>query len=90
MLSSPLPDDMRLWKSLLSIDLSFNELTSVLPSGWPNSMEKINLENNYLTGIVHVASHMTNLKRLQLGNNAFHGSTVPTELMTLTQLGEAK
>ncbi|KAM0851365.1 hypothetical protein ACQ4PT_052473 [Festuca glaucescens] len=80
-----LPDTMGVLAELMTLDLSSNALTGVIPPllcprTGTSKLEALYLQNNYLTGGIPPAiSNCANLQSLNLGLNYINGS-IPTSL----------
>ena len=75
--------------SLERLQLHFNTLTGVIPTGlYGNTdLEEIRLDSNQLTGTLATSiGNLLRLKDLRLDENAFSG-TLPAELLRLNSLG---
>ncbi|KAF2319624.1 hypothetical protein GH714_017674 [Hevea brasiliensis] len=75
--------------SLISVDLSFNELQGSIPLGFsqlPN-LQFLQIHKNYLTGSCHQLFHGSwkKLQVIQLGDNFIHGK-LPASIVNLTSL----
>jgi Leucine-rich repeat (LRR) protein len=74
--------------NLKSVDLSGNSLTTIALKFWPN-LETLDLTNNALEGLFHIADPMASLQQLHLGGNDITKLTVSTGLAALADLNLA-
>ncbi|KAB7495548.1 hypothetical protein Anas_07100 [Armadillidium nasatum] len=53
----------------LSLNLNENQLPGIIPRVFPDSLEDVSLEGNFLTLVPSAVSSLSNLKTLNLGDN---------------------
>ncbi|XP_076937051.1 leucine-rich repeat receptor protein kinase HPCA1-like [Bidens hawaiensis] len=91
-LRGPIPETLGLVKSLEVIRLDRNLLTGDVPSNLNNltGVVEMFLSNNQLTGLVPNLTGLNSLNYLDLGNNTFDPSRVPSWFSTLQSLTTLK
>ncbi|GKV31597.1 hypothetical protein SLEP1_g40274 [Rubroshorea leprosula] len=91
-LTGPIPSTLGLVQSLLVIRFDNNSLGGSVPSNLNNltSLQELYLSNNNLNGPLPSLTGMSDLNNLDLSNNTFSTSVIPTwvsSLSSLTTLG---
>ena len=91
-LSGTIASEIGLLKSLVSLDMSYNELYGNIPyeiGEWKH-LTRFNVGNNSLTGPLPTElGEMTNLERLFLFENQFNGS-IPIEITKMSSLQDLR
>ncbi|GLT60084.1 hypothetical protein SLA2020_328680 [Shorea laevis] len=87
-LSGPIPSTLGLVQSLQVIRFDNNSLSGSVPSNLNNltSLQDLYLSNNNLSGSLPSLTGISNLNTLDLSNNSFHTSMIPTWVSSLSSL----